>query len=43
MDLTQKILGDLKLEYYVVEYLMNMKVNINVFELCKIKQLGEQL
>ena len=43
MDLTQKILGYLKLDYDVVEYLKNMKANIIVFELCKITQLREQL
>ena len=36
LDLTQKILGDLKLDYDVVEYLKKMKFNITVFELCKI-------
>ena len=41
-DLTQKILGDLKLDYDVVEYLKKMKANITMFELCKITQLGEQ-
>ena len=41
MDLTQKILGDLKLDYDVVEDLKKMKENIIVFELCKITQLGE--
>ena len=43
MHLTQKILGDLKLDYDVLEYLKNMKYNIIVFELCKITQLREQL
>ena len=43
MDLTQIILGDLKLEYDVVEYLKKMIVNIMVFELCKVTQLREQL
>ena len=33
MDLTQMILGDLKLDYDVVEYFKKMKVNITVFEL----------
>jgi hypothetical protein len=33
MDLTQKILGDLKLDYDVVEHLNKMKENIIVFEL----------
>ena len=36
MDLTQMILGDLKLDYSVVEDLKKMKLNITVFELCKI-------
>jgi hypothetical protein len=36
MDLIQMILGDLKLDYSVVEDLKNMNANINVFELCKI-------
>jgi hypothetical protein len=43
MDLTQKILGDLKLDYDVVEDLKKMKVNITMFELCKITQLREKL
>ena len=43
MDLTQLILGDLKLDYSVMEDLKKMKANIIVFELCKITQLGEQL
>ena len=43
MDLTQKILGDLKLQYDVVEDLKKMKANIIVFKLCKITQLREQL
>lgn len=43
MDLTQMILGDLKLDYSVVEDLKKMKANIIVFELCKIIQLREQL
>ena len=43
MDLTQMILGDLKLDYSVVEDLKKMKANIIVFELCKITQLREQL
>ena len=42
-DLTQRVLGDLKLDYDVVEDLKNMKANITVFELCKITQLREQL
>ena len=37
------ILGDLKLDYSVVEDLKKMKENISVFELCKITQLREQL
>ena len=43
LDLTQKILGDLKLDYDVVEDLKKMKENITIFKLCKIKQLREQL
>jgi hypothetical protein len=43
LDLTQKNLGDLKLDYDLVEYLKKMKTNITVFELCKITQLREQL
>ena len=43
LDLTQKILGDIKVNYDVVEDLKNMKSNITVFELSKIKQLREQL
>ena len=43
LDLTHKILGDLKLDYDVVEDLKKMKANIIVFELCKITQLREQL
>ena len=43
MDLTHKILGDLKLDYDVVEDLEKMKANAMVFELCKITQLREQL
>lgn len=43
LDLTQKILGDLKLDYDVVEDLNKMKENITIFELCKITQLREQL
>ena len=43
LDLTQKILRDLKLYYDVVEDLRKMKANIIVFELCKITQLREQL
>jgi hypothetical protein len=34
LDLTQKILGNLKLDYDVVEDLKKMKENIIVFELC---------
>ena len=41
IDLTQMILGDLKLDYSVVEDLKNMNANIIVFELCKITQLRE--
>ena len=33
MDLTKMILGDLKLDYDVVEYLKKMKADITVFEL----------
>ena len=43
MDLTQKILGDLKLNYDVVEDFKKMKENIIVFELCKITQLRDKL
>lgn len=43
LDLTQKILGDLKLDYDVVEDLKKMKANINVFELCKITQMRVKL
>ena len=43
LDLTQNILGDLKLEYDVVEYIYKMKENITIFELCKIKKFREQL
>ena len=43
MDLTQMILGDLKLDYSVVEDLKKMNVNITMFELCKITQLREHL
>ena len=43
LDFIQKILGDLKLDYDVVEDLKKMKENIIVFELCKITQLREQL
>ena len=43
MDLTQMILGDLKLDYSVVEDLKKMNANIAMFELCKITQMREQL
>ena len=43
MDISQKILSDLKLDYDVVEDLKKMKANIMVFELCKITQLREKL
>ena len=43
MDLTKNILGDLKLDYDVVEDLKKIKSNITVSELCKITQLREQL
>ena len=43
MDLTQKILGDLNLDYYVVGDLKKMKETITVFDLYKITQLREQL
>ena len=43
LDLTQKILGDLKLDYDVVEDWKKMKKNIIVFELCKIVYLREKL
>ena len=43
LDLTQKILGYLKLYYDVVENLQKMKANIIVFDLCKIKQLRDKL
>ena len=43
LDLTHKILGDLNLDYDVVEDLKKVKENIIVFELCKITQLREQL
>ena len=43
LDLTQKILGYIKLDCDVVEDLRKMKANIIVFELCKITQLREQL
>ena len=37
------ILSDFKLDYEVVEDLKKMKVNITIFEICKITQLREQL
>ena len=43
LDLTQKFLGDLKMDYDVVQDLKKMKANITVFELCKITQLREKL
>ena len=43
LDLTKKILGNLKLDYDVVEDLKKMNANIMVFELRKIKQLRDQL
>ena len=43
MDISQKILRDLKLDYDVVEYLKKMKQNITVFELYKINQLRNKL
>ena len=33
LDVTQKILGDLKLDYDVVEDLKKMKANITILEL----------
>ena len=42
MGLTQNIIGDLKLDYDVVESLNKMKANITVFELCNITQLRKQ-
>ena len=41
MDLNHKILGDLKIDYDVVEELKKMKANITMFELCKITQPRE--
>jgi hypothetical protein len=41
--LTQRVPGDLKLDYDVVEDFKKMKANITVFELCKITQWREQL
>ena len=43
LDLTQKILGDLKLDYDVVEDLNKMNTNITMFELCKMTKLMEPL
>ena len=43
IDLTKMILGDLKLDYSVVEDLKKMNANITMFELCKIMQLKEKL
>lgn len=43
MDISQKILVNLKLDYDVVEELKKMKENIMIFELCKITQLREKL
>lgn len=43
MDLIKMILGDLKLDYSVVEDLKKMNANIIVLELCKITQLRERL
>ena len=43
IDFTKNILGDLKLDYVVMEDLKKMKTDIIVFELCKITQLREQL
>jgi hypothetical protein len=43
MDLTQMILGDLKLDDSMVEDLKKMKVSFTLFELWKITQLREQL
>ena len=37
------ILGDLKLDYSVLEDLKKMKANIMVFELWKIAQMREKL
>ena len=41
LDLMQKILGDLKLDYDVVEDIKKMKENVTMFKLCKITQLRE--
>ena len=43
LDLRPKILGDLKLDYDVVEDIKKMKEHITIFQLCKITQLREQL
>ena len=43
MDITKKKLGDLKLDYDVVEELNKMRENITVFELFNITQLREKL
>ena len=43
MNLIGKIIGDLKLDYDVVEDLKKMKANITIFGLCKITQMREQL
>lgn len=43
MDISSKILSDLKLDYDVNKDLKKMKENIIVFELCKIYQLREML
>ena len=43
MDLTQMILGYLKLDYSVVEDLKKMKGNITMLELYKITELREKL
>ena len=43
MNISQKILSDLKLHYDVVEDQKRMKENIIVFKLCKITQLMEKL
>ena len=43
LDLTQNILGALKLDYDVEENFKKMKANITIFKLCKITQLRKQL
>ena len=43
LDLTQKILGNLKLDYDVEEDLKKMKENITEFDLCNMTQLREKL